>query len=261
MDKVKERAIILKKSPFEERHQLVSLFTESHGLVQALAHNSIQSRRFAGSLELFSASECSFTFKENRDMARLDEAVLLKTFENIRVDFSRLSVASMMSEMIVRVNPQGPGAGDLFKLLSHSFVLLDECLPNTTQTELKIANLFLAKFLQWLGHQPQIKSCYVCQKSISIITTPTILSSVSLAAWSCLDCHIENRKEIPKAVIEDLILSLGFNLRKGLSHLQGSPQESQELFSFLKGLCFFHIPGFDQRPIQSLRFLESSLAF
>jgi len=256
MNKIKVRALILRAVRFEERHQIVTLLTESHGILTALAHNSIQSRRFAGALETLVASECQLTIRDNSDMVRLDDALLLRSFENVRKDFERLSTASLMSEFVVRLSPPAQISLELFKLLSNALAILDEQPQGDDAFTMKVINVFFARILQWSGHQPLFKECFVCQKRITQVETPRILCSIPLAAWSCLECHIENRKEISRIAFEDLIVSLGFSLKQALRLLQGSNDHHKELFEFLKGVCFFHIPGFDQKPFSSLRFVE-----
>jgi len=48
-------AIVLRAVPYEERHRIVTALTEHHGKITGMAKNAIQSRRFGGCLETFTA--------------------------------------------------------------------------------------------------------------------------------------------------------------------------------------------------------------
>ena len=106
MQPERDLAIILKTVIYEERHRIVTALTENHGVISALARNSIQSRRFGGTLEPFTASEWLFAQKPGADLARLEEASIRRSFEGLRADFERLSIASVMNEMMLRTAPR-----------------------------------------------------------------------------------------------------------------------------------------------------------
>src|SRR6476620_10914476 len=106
MEQKRDNAIILRTVPFEERHRIVTALTENNGQVTAMAKNCISSRRFGGSLDCFVASEWLFSQKPGADLVILQEAVAKRSFEGLRKDFERLSLASVFNELMMKLAPR-----------------------------------------------------------------------------------------------------------------------------------------------------------
>src|SRR5688572_25025319 len=126
MEPKRDLAIILKSIVFEERHRIVTALTENHGLVSALARNSIQSRRFGGSLEPFTASEWFFVGKPGAELFSIREAHVKRSYEGLRKSFERLSMASVFNELMMRLAPQHEPCPELFRMHSNALAALEE---------------------------------------------------------------------------------------------------------------------------------------
>src|SRR6187551_429479 len=100
MDQKRDLAIVLRSIPYEERHRIVTALTEQHGQVTGLARNAIQSRRFGGCLEAFAASEWQFVIKPGAELVRIEQAQIRRSFDGLRKDFERLSMASVFGEIM-----------------------------------------------------------------------------------------------------------------------------------------------------------------
>jgi DNA repair protein RecO len=271
----RDLAIVLRSIPFEERHRVVTALTEHHGQISGLARNSIQSRRFGGTLDLFTASEWLFVEKPGAELVRLDEAQIKRSFEGIRNDFERLSLASIFSEFMIRVAPKNEACPDLFRLHSNALATLEELTDNSSN--LKLLNGYLAKLLQWSGNQPQLQRCHDCQKPLNEMNDDSELSClITDAAWICPHCRSQGTKHIsgqgqvgfqtaqirvsPLAMI-DFLMSLVSPIRQIPTHSQASLDDHKKLFSFIEALFVYHLQGFDKKPMNGLRFLglESNL--
>jgi DNA repair protein RecO len=284
MQQKRDLAIVLRSIPFEERHRIVTALTENHGQISGLARNSIQSRRFGGTLDLFTASEWHFVEKPGAELVRLDEALIKRSFEGIRKDFERLSLASVFSEFMIRVAPKNESCSDLFKLHSNALAALEEI--NTGEQSksedllssgilLKLLNGYLAKLLQWSGNQPQLQRCHDCQKPLYEMDDDSELTVlITDAAWMCPSCRSQGTKHIrgqegfqaaqlrisPLAII-DFLMSLVSPIRQIPTHSRASLEDHRKLFLFIEALFAFHLQGFDKKPMNGLRFLglESNL--
>lgn len=267
MEQKRDTAIILRTVPYEERHRIVTALTEGHGLVTAMAKNSISSRRFGGALDPFVASEWSFSQKPGADLLLLQEAIVKRSFEGLRADFERLSLASVFNELMMRVAPKGEACPDLFKLHANALAALEE-LPGTG-VDLALLNGYLAKVLQWSGSQPQLHACLGCQSSADEIPPGTMVSCVVAdAGWVCENCranHTHHVREnsgmgslmrVTPAAIQDFFASLSVPIRQVAAHAHAPHRDHQALFKFLEALFVFHVPGFDRQPLKGLRFLE-----
>lgn len=264
----KDTAIILRAIPYEERHRIVTALTETHGQVTAMAKNCISSRRFGGALDPFVASEWHFTEKPGAELWLLQEAVVRRSFEGLRADFERLSLASVFNELMIRVAPKHEPCEELFRLHANALAALEE-LPGTG-VDLTLLNGYLAKVLQWSGSQPQLQACMGCGAPIERLAPGTALSCVVAdAGWLCENCrasHTHHVREssglshsllrVTPAAVLDFYVSLQLPIRQIPSAAQASRKEHQALFKFLEALFVYHVPGFDRQPLKGLRFLE-----
>ena len=158
MQQKRDLAIVLRSIAYEERHRIVTALTEQQGVISAMARNAINSRRFGGALELFSASEWMYVEKPGADLHRLEQAQIRRSFEGLRKDFGRLSMASVFSELILRIAPKHEPCPELFRLHSNALACLEETplIPPQAGGDIALLNGYLTKILQWSGSQPQI---------------------------------------------------------------------------------------------------------
>jgi recombinational DNA repair protein (RecF pathway) len=284
MQSKRDLAIVLKSIPYEERNRIVTALTENHGVVSALARNAIQSRRFGGTLEAFVASEWTFVEKPGTELLRLEGAIIRRAYDGLRADFERLSVASVMNELILKVAPKHEPCPDLFRLHANALAYLEEDVISGAKAQnQKVAgaidgetrallNGYLTKLLQWSGNQPQLERCLGCETSISQMQRHQSLSCIiNDAGWICPSCrssdtqHVRDREglsfhhaslRVTPAAIRDFQMSLHLPIRQIPAAIEASARDHQELFKFLEALAIFHLPGFEQKPLKSLRFLD-----
>jgi DNA repair protein RecO len=272
MEIQKDLAIVLRSILYEDKHRIITALTEQHGQVSALAKNAVQSRRFGGSLDLFTASEWIFQIKPHVDLYQLTQAQVREPFDHLRSDFKKLSLASTLNEYIMRIAPSMVACPDLFKLHSNALYTLNSTDLKEGE-EILFLNAYLFKLLHWSGHHPQIRACLKCSYSLNEILFDAELSGlVADAGWICPRCRKDDTRHIlrdsfqqthfehsllrikPLALL-DLEVCLNTPIRRVLQEMKASPEEHQQLFKWIEGLFVFHIPGFDQKPIKSLRFL------
>lgn len=273
MHPIRDRAIVLRTIRFQDRHRVVTALTENHGQISALAKNSIQSRRFGGTLEPFAAAEWLFNQKPGADLYTLSEAEIRQSFDGICKDFEKFSLASFFSELMIKMAPQGEPCPDLFRLHSNALALLNE--PSPIQSVIILLNAYMAKLLQWSGNQPRLLNCLQCQSPLDLMPPTTELTGVIAdAGWVCSDCRTEGTRHIKSQgnqplqksllrvsalALKDFHIFLRTPIRRVLELTQAPHTEHQRLFQFLEALYIFHIPGFDQKPIESLRFCTTTI--
>ncbi len=270
MEQLRDNAIVLRAVTFQERHRIVTALSENHGQITAMAKNSISSRRFGGSLELFAASEWLYNAKPGAELMQLQEASCKRSFEGLRKDFERLSLASVFSELMIKLSPKMESCPELFRLHANALAALEE-LPGEG-VDLSLLNAYLAKILQWSGNQPQLQACLACAKPLEALELDAALSCVVAdAGWFCPDCRGSQTRHLQReaggafghamlrltpAAVQDFFESLRLPMRQIVGSNRASKKEHQELFKFLEALFIYHVPGFDQHPLKGLRFLE-----
>jgi DNA repair protein RecO len=263
----RDLAIVLRAIPFQERHRIVTAITEQHGQVTAMAKNAIQSRRFGGSLEPFTASEWLFTEKPGAEMLLLSEAHVRRGYEGLRKDFERLSLASAFSEFLARLAPRHAPCPELFRIHGNALAAVEEAGPS-----LALLNGYLGKLLQWNGTQPQLMACLGCERELETLDEGLSVSCVVAdAGFVCPECratetrHVREREQegfdarhlrVSLRALRDFHAALSVPIRQAAAEARASRGEQLDLFRFIEALFTYHLPGFDRVPLKSLRFLD-----
>ena len=270
MHPLRDLAIVLKSVAYEERHRIVSALTERHGQITAIAKNCIQSRRFGGTLDTFVASEWIFHLKPGSEIYVLTQTTLRESFEDLRQNFQRLSLASLFNEIVLRLNSSEQTSAELFRLHSNALFTLSK--EKRQIPEVYLLNAYFAKVLHWSGNQPLLKNCLRCHTTLNQLNrNEELICLIAEAGWVCPSCQnrrfidrIENQNalsiqnspiKLSAASIEDLQKCFLTSIKEIGFQMQASVKEHESLFRFLEAFFIYHIPGFDQKPLKSLRFL------
>ena len=165
MELLSDKVIVLKSSPFEERSLIVQALSENHGRVSAIAKNGIQSKRFGGALNTFSASQWSFSRKSEHQLYFLKEATILNSFHAIRHDLQQFALASALNELLLKIVQPNQPTTKLFQLHSNTLSLID--LGACRDQERLVFNHFFSRILIWMGLYPQWSTCLHCKEALS----------------------------------------------------------------------------------------------
>lgn len=265
MEPQRELAIVLKVVPFQDRHRIVTAITENHGKITALARNSVQSRRFGGTLEPFAASLWHMTLSPGAELWTLTQAESRRSYEGLRKSFELLALASTFNELLLRMAPQNQAAPELLKLHANALAAVEE----SGKPELCYLNAYLAKVLQWGGCQPRAGVCKTCDRALADLSMDESLSClVEDAAWLCPNCRPTQTKHlqagvasagglrISAAAMRDLEGFLHVPIRQVPLHAHAGEKGARELLEYLEKLCAYHLPGLDRTPLKSLAFLR-----
>lgn len=269
---LKDRALILRVTRFEERHQILSVLTEHSGRISLLARNSIHSKRFGGSLGILSLSTLEFTLPENRDLGHLTQAQCIESFEPLRQNWDVFVCATFFIELLQRVTPERETIPEIFRLLVNSLVTLSATAHTLERPQIQIlAALFGLKVLQWSGSQPRLTSCQSCAVPAGAVTTSMPLRmTVAEAGWLCPDCT--ERGEAARVnqrvgtefghhdfglsvqAIELSHTALNDPIRKSFVSALQSPaleQEGSVWLGWVLSLLRYHLPSLAESPLKS----------
>jgi DNA repair protein RecO (recombination protein O) len=254
-----ELCFVLKTIPFRERDIIASLFSEKRGKFSAIARNGVSSRRFGGSLDLFTASVFETDPKTVRlseistdALVQLNSAQIKFTAEKLSKSFEKLSAASCLNELILKAIPDHRAVPELFKLYSNGLIAIQE---SSDDRAIAIVNAFILKITQWLGVQPSLTRCVACEKPLNEVEGNRVFPQVAKGAWICEACIPSTREAaLSKLVILDAYHSMLHPIRK--IEFQATQDEHEQLLNFLERHLQYFVPGFDKVEVASLRFLR-----
>ena len=273
MEQLRDLAITLRAVTYQERHRVVTALTEHHGKITVLARNSIQSRRFGGTLDPFTAAEWFLSNRPGSEFYHLERAQIRRGFEELRRDFDRLALASFFNELMLQLAPEREPCLELFKLHANALAILAEAPPTDSKLpSLLLLNTYLAKVLQWAGNQPPIGRCLECQKSLEHLEpSAQVTLIVAEAGWVCLDCRTSGTRQIQALdglgslhhldlrvsarVIHDFLMSLTQPIRQAVTLAEAGEADHRTLYRFLEALFAYFVPGFSPTSVRSLKFL------
>lgn len=141
-------AIVLSRRNFGEADRIIKLYTQKHGKIGVIAKGvrKPQSRK-RGHLEIF--SHISFQ-AIGSDLGILTEAVNNNSFEKIRKDLNKVSLAYYFCEVVEKITHDHEENRELFDFLRNFLIRL--------QTEKRLKSLrreFVTKLLMIMGYWPR----------------------------------------------------------------------------------------------------------
>ncbi|MEK6705880.1 MAG: DNA repair protein RecO [Bdellovibrionota bacterium] len=265
MDLVKDLAIVLRSVQYGERHRIVTAITEEHGCISALARNSVHSKRFGGTLDLFVAGEWHFCGRPGAELLSLRETTARRSFGGIHADLSKLSLASVFSEILLRIasSPGHERSTDLFRLHANALAAVEESSKLEAAEATRFLNCYMAKILCWNGTAPALDKCNYCERSAlghdSAAEEERVHFLINNATWACGGCSAAvektiTSKNISLSVVREFQRLLTTPIRQ-LINTPALKNLQQELFDVIESLFVYHVPGFDRAPLKGLRFL------
>ncbi len=142
-------AIILKKQPFEEADELITLFTEDNGKVRCLAKSSkLPKSKLAHALH--QASLIQVTFARSAKLAKLIHAHTIELYPNLRSDADRVNNWFVAAELVLKATADEQKNEPLFELLRSYLYFLNQQELTAEQRLIGLLN-FKIHFLQLLG--------------------------------------------------------------------------------------------------------------
>ncbi len=176
-------AIVLHNSPFREYDKLVTLYTETHGKVTALARGTLKIKsKLAGHLEPLVHASCMIA--QGRTFDVIAQSCAENVFSAIRENFLKTVTAHVALEAVNACTHEGLEDELIFNHLHCFLVALEHTELNESGIARQMASMFLYKLLKLLGHEPSIEKCAQCKRAVS----DHLLSAFNFSSSSLL-CH------------------------------------------------------------------------
>jgi DNA repair protein RecO (recombination protein O) len=162
MPLVSDRAICLRKTEYSETSQVVTLLTQTHGLVRAIvkgAHRQTKagSGRFDGGLDLLDEGTAQFTDHVDRDLNTLTEWRVLEGHRQLRRTTRSMFLGLYLAELVSSLfEPHDPHPG-LFERLNLTLSALGG--PCSEPAGLAMA----LEAVREAGLMPMLGRCVNCQ--------------------------------------------------------------------------------------------------
>lgn len=245
MPQRESEAIILRTFPLGEADRLVSFLGRSTGRLRGVARGARRPRsRFGAALEPLSYVRLWFYERETRELVRIRECELIRSFLEAQRDYGVSLALALVSEVTEAVLPEREPSDAAFRLL----LLTVEAIERKTSIALPLAyfNLWTVRLGGWL---PQLDRCVRCQSGLGAAGA---FGSPVQAGLLCANCRRPGMRAIPGAELAFAQRMLTEKLERLIEQGQSAPVS--ELNAYLLDLIEHHI----ERKLRTRELLESS---
>lgn len=150
---VKAEAIVTKGFKYGEASKIVTLYTREFGKFNALVKStrSVKSRS-SGVFDNINQVSIIFNRKDTRDLQFISKGECLNSFSKIKTDLDKLSGAFRILELINHATHDYDTNEDIYELLNHCLLALNECERNKGNYLL----YFQANLTKFMGIKPEL---------------------------------------------------------------------------------------------------------
>jgi len=243
-------ALVLRVFDFGESDVVVHLLTPETGRLAAIAKGAKRSRRrFSGTLDFFNQLRVQADRRPSRAMARLEQAVLLHSFQEIRLSPPRFALGCYLLELLGRLAPEGGARADTQRLFAFATGALSAIAGR--EPDLRLRTLLELRALDALGLRPELRRCVRCDEEVG--PAGEVAFHVADGGPMCGACapHAEGLLRVHLGTLR--ALDQGLRLPEGrLDRLALPPGALREARRLLARFTRFHL-GIELR---SERFLD-----
>lgn len=235
----KDEAVVLKTIKLGEADRIVTLMTRSHGKVRAVVKGVRKTKsRFGARLEPFTRVDLML-YRGRKDLDTITSADIITSFDSVRKDYSRLTSAAALADIVDKITPDRERAFSTYALLVGGLQALAEDKGGT------VVPAFLVKLLSVSGYHPEMKACAGCGETERLGGF-----SPSLGGVVCEDCYEEDDSAMRMPSDRIALLS------RLLSSEFGEPASDQETDALTQALRRY-AEHYLERPLRSLHLLAA----
>lgn len=223
---LKTEGIVLQNIKYADKKCILKIFTKQHGLITffAVTGKSPGSKiKSTGILPLYQI-ELSYIYKQNRDVQQLTESAILYVYEGISSDYSKLAIAQLLNEVLIKTIKEHIPNEDLYMFVVNTYKWLNEAKQGYNNLHI----YFLVELSKFLGFEPHNN-------------------------YSEINCYFDVREG--KFLTVGLSFPIGFSkeqsllfakiLRSEILEVQLSRQERNVMLECLLALYKIHVTGFN----------------
>ena len=175
----RDRGVVLRTIRLGEADRIVTLMTEEHGKVRAVAKGVRRTTsKFGSRLEPLS-HVALLGWQGRGDLDTINQVEVIDTFRPVREDLDRMSAAMSMLEVVDQIGQERHANPRLYEMLVGAFTALAE------RNSPMVAPAFFLKVLALEGSAPMLDACVSCGEEDSELLVAFDLLEGGVLCRSC----------------------------------------------------------------------------
>ena len=185
MDTYNFKGLVFRSVDYGDTSKIVTVLTEDKGFISLMARGVKNPKSKKQNL-VASFTEMYFEANRSGDFYYLKDGEIINDNLNLRQGLINIYLGQLFLDIVERTSIKDQVEKDHYSLLAKSL----SALNNNSNKEdiLKIANMFLIKYISMIGYKPSIFSCLKCKKR----KFKQVYFSKELGGILCQDHYTEN---------------------------------------------------------------------
>lgn len=203
MEAIITKGFVLRQKNFGEADRILTIFTESCGIVTVMAKGARKYKSHQGSSSsIFCYGE--YTLYPGKNMYTLRGASLISSFYSVSENLEKLSLASYLCDITSFFVPEAYPENSVLNFLLNTMYIL----ASKERNLFLIKSVYEIKLLSMTGYEIEVNSCVSCH------STDVRCFSAKKGGLLCRKCAKTDYPEIPNSVITALRYILAYDASK-----------------------------------------------
>lgn len=164
MQKLKVKGIVVKDTNYSESSKILSVLTETHGLISVISKGCRNYKSKLGSVSSKLVYGYFYISYKEDGLSVLSEVDVINEFKSIKTDLIKIGYTSYLIDLARQVMKQNQKK-EVFNILEDSLIKIE----NNFSSDI-ITNIAEVKYLSFLGVKPIFDKCASCGSTLDIIT-------------------------------------------------------------------------------------------
>lgn len=205
---IKTKAIVIACKNVSDVDKIVTLFTPSHGLIEAVAKGAKRIRSpLSGATQQFTYGEFDLYYTSDRNYYSINNATIISSFLNLTGNTEKFATATYMTKLIYSINNTSNRADEQVLLLASALYVLNKA----EDSFYLIRRIYEFKFLCLEGYMPELVNCTQCGKPV---TDDEFVFFNDETGIICSDCCGKKGRKIHKSTVNMLRYVASVEVRK-----------------------------------------------
>lgn len=158
---IKLKAVVIKETTYKENDKIVTLLTDKLGKISCIARGAKKTNSpILANSQYLVYSE--FVLYKSRNFYYINNAEVINTFYNLRVDLDKLTPIFEMTRLLNNVTDENQDTEDILKLFLNTIYVIDKYDKDINV----LTATFKIKLFQLLGFAPRVYACSNCENDL-----------------------------------------------------------------------------------------------